>query len=75
MASPLAPTLANAFLCHFEKNWLSECSIKCLPNVYKRYVHDIFVTFDSYSQLLQFVEYINHQHPNFKFTSEADKKK
>ena len=25
MRSPLGPTLANAFLCHFEKTWLSEC--------------------------------------------------
>ena len=37
MGSFLGPTLANAFLCHFEKKWLSEC---------KRYVDDIFVTFN-----------------------------
>ena len=37
MGSSLGPTLANAFLCHFEKKWLSEC---------KRYVDDIFVTFN-----------------------------
>ena len=24
MGSPLGPILANAFLCHFEKKWLSE---------------------------------------------------
>ena len=44
-----------------------------LPNVYKRYVDDIFVTFNSYSQLLKFVDYMNHQHSNIKFTFE-DKK-
>ena len=25
MSSPLGPTLANAFLAHFEKNWLQNC--------------------------------------------------
>ena len=29
MGSPLGPTLANAFLCHYEKNWLNECP-ECL---------------------------------------------
>ena len=27
MGSPLGPTLANAFLCHFEKKWLSESPV------------------------------------------------
>ena len=26
MGSPLGPTLANAFLCHYEKLWLDNCS-------------------------------------------------
>ena len=73
MGSPLGPTLANAFLCHFEKKWLSECSVEFLRSVYKRYVDDIFVTFNSYSQLLKFVDYVNHQHPNIKFTFEVQK--
>ena len=25
MGSPLDPTLANAFLCHYEKEWLNNC--------------------------------------------------
>ena len=72
MGSPLGPTLANAFLCYYEKKWLRECPEKFLPNVYKRYVDDIFVTFESYSQLLKFVDYMNHQHPNLKFTFEVE---
>ena len=71
--SPLGPTLANAFLCHSEKKWLSECPVRFLPSVYKRYVDDIFVTFNSYSQLLKIVDYMNHQHPNIKFTFEVEK--
>ena len=71
MGSPLGPTLA--FLCHFGKKWLSECSAEFLPSVYKRSVDDIFVTFNSYSQLLKFVDYMNHQHPNIKFVFEVEK--
>ena len=37
MDSPLGPTLANAFLCHFEKIWLNECPSQFKPVVYKRY--------------------------------------
>ena len=60
MGYPLGPTFANAFLCHFKKKWLLECPVEFLPNVCKRYVDDIFVTFNSYSQLLKFVDYTNH---------------
>ena len=73
MGSPLGPTLANAFLCHFEKKWLSECPVEFLQSVYKRYDDGISVTFNSYSQLLKFVDYMNHQHPNIKFTFEVEK--
>ena len=33
LGTPLDPTLANAFLCHFEKNSLSECPAEFLPSV------------------------------------------
>ena len=72
MGTPLGPTLANAFLCYYEKMWLRKCPEKILPNVYKRYADDIFVTFDSYSQRLKFVDYMNHQHSNLKFIFEVE---
>ena len=31
MGSPLGPILKNAFLCHFEKQWLSECPLIFYP--------------------------------------------
>ena len=34
MGSPLGPTLANAFLCHYEKIWLNECPSQFKPAVY-----------------------------------------
>ena len=43
MGSPLGPTLANAFLYHYQKEWLDNCSIHFKLMVYKRYVDDIFV--------------------------------
>ena len=47
MGSPLGPTLANAFIYHYEKIWLNECPFQFKPVVYKRYVDDIFVVFKS----------------------------
>ena len=75
MGSLLGPPLAYAFLCHFEKKGLSECPVEFLLEVYKRYVDDIFVTFDSYAELLKFVDYMNHQHPTIKIAFEVQKKK
>ena len=34
MGSPLGPTLANAFLCHYEKEWLDNCPIHFKPVIY-----------------------------------------
>ena len=72
MGSPLGPTLANAFLCHFEKQWLSNFPQDLFPNIYRRYVHDICVTSKSYEQLKKFVEYMDTKHANIKFTFEYE---
>ena len=72
MGSLLGPTFANAFFCHFEKQWLSDCLQDFCPNLYRRSVDDIFVTFNSYEQLKKFVEYMNTKHLNIKFTFEHE---
>ena len=72
MGSPLGPTLANAFLCHYEKIWLNECPSQFKPVVYKRYVDDIFVLFKSKEHLKLFVNYMNSKHKNIKFTFETE---
>ena len=72
MGSPLGPTLATAFLCHFEKNWLNECPSQFKPVVYKRYVDDIFVLFKSKEHLKLFVNYMNSKHRNIKFIFETE---
>ena len=72
MDSALGPTLANVFLCHFQKQWLSDSPQVFCPNIYRRYVDDVFVTFNSHELLKKFVEYMNTKHPNIKFTFEHE---
>ena len=64
MGSPLGPTLANPFLCHYEKNWLNKCPSQFEPVVYKRYVDDIFVLFKSKEHLKRFANYMNSKYRN-----------
>ena len=68
MGSPLGSTLANAFLCHYEKLWLDSCPPEFKPVVYRRYVDDIFVFFKSKDHLLLFAKYMNTKHKQLKFT-------
>ena len=68
VGSLLEPILGNAFLCHFEKQWLSEYAPDILPKAFKRYADDIFVMFLCQSHLKDFLNYINNTHPNIKFT-------
>ena len=72
VSSPLGLIPANAFLCDFEKQWLSEHAPDILPKVFKRYRDYIFVMFLCESHLNDFVNYINIEHPNIKFTSEFE---
>ena len=72
MDSPLGPTLANAFLCHYEKIWLNECLSQFKTVVYKRYVDDIYVLFKSKEHLKLFVNYMNSKHRNIKFTFKTE---
>ena len=54
MGSPLGPSLANAFLAHYEQIWLNDCPDEFKPVYYKRYVDDIFVLFWSPHRLEKF---------------------
>ena len=72
MVSPLGPILANAFIWHYEKEWLGNCPIHFKPMIYKRYVDDIFglFSFKEHPQLFEY--YVNKQHKFTKFTSGAE---
>ena len=45
MGCPLGPSLANAFIAHYEQVCLDDCPDEFKPVYYKRYVDDIFVLF------------------------------
>ena len=72
MGNPLGPTLANAFLAHYEVRWLDECPEEFKPLVYKRYVDDTFLIFRSSDHVPLFLEYLNSKHRNIEFTSETE---
>ena len=58
MGSPLGPTQANAFLVHFEKNWLQNYSSDFKSHDYRRYVDDIFALFTSPKHLEAFRNFL-----------------
>ena len=72
MGSPLGPSLANAFLVHYEPNWLDSCPLEYRPSYYWWYVDDIFVLFKSSDHLKRFQSYLNSCHVNMSFTIETE---
>ena len=61
------PTLANAFLCHYEKLWLDDCPPEFKTVVYRRHVDDISVLFKSKDHLLSSTRYMKTRHKKLKF--------
>ena len=59
MSSPLGSMLANAFLVHFEKNWLQNCPSDFKPHYCRQYVDDIFVLFTSTKHLEVFQNFLD----------------
>ena len=72
MGSPLGPTLANIFLCHWEEIWISKCPTQFRPEYYNRFMDDTFLLFSSEDHVLKFHKYINSRHKNMKFTYEVE---
>ena len=72
MGSPLGPTLADVFMCHFENIWLENCPSHFILIVYTRFVYDTFLIFWSKIHVEKFRNYLNKQHKNIKFTSEIE---
>ena len=68
MGTPCGPTLANIFLCFYESKWLQDCPQSFKPKLYRRYVDDTFLLFNSQNHINQFLNYLNNKHANIKFT-------
>ena len=71
MGSPLGPVLANIFMGYHEKRWLENYK-GSKPEVYTRYVDDIFCVFKNEQEALLFFDYLNDQHINISFTCEKE---
>ena len=69
MGSPLGPTMANFFMANVVTKLFEETS-QTHPKLYLRYVDDIFAVFDDQQSCTQFLNTLNSQHPNIKFTVE-----
>ena len=72
MGSPLGPTFANIFMCHFETIWLNNCPAHFKPIHYFRYLDDTFVLFKDQSHSHLFHNFLNTQHNSIKFTMESE---
>ena len=59
MGSQLGPILANAFLCHYEKECSGCCPVEFKPKLYRRYLDGIFVMFQSRDHVKTFVHHLN----------------
>ena len=69
MGNPLGPTLANWFLGMIEKKIFDQ-HLSFYPSFYVRYVDDVFAIFNSTIEVQMFLEVLNNQHPNLRFTCE-----
>ena len=70
MGNPLAPALANVFLCHLESIIFTSCPSDNRPKFYRRYLDDTFAVFDTEEHADRFCEFINSIHNNISFTME-----
>ena len=69
---PLGTTLANFFMAYM-KNQLLCNDLESSPKSYLRYIVDIFAIFDDHQSCTKFLEKLNTQHPNIRFTLEQAK--
>ena len=75
MGIPLGPTLANTFMCFYEKIWLRDCPDDFRPILYRRFIDDTFLLFRDSAHVNKFYHYLNQKHPNIKFTKEIESNK
>ena len=59
-------------MAHMENQLLCN-NLEASPKLYLRYIDDIFAIFDNDQSCTKFLEKLNTQHPNIKFTLEQAK--
>ena len=71
MGSPLGPLFANFYMCHLENNVLNALNTENKPNIYCRYVDDIFLTVQDPSIIFSLKEKLQNS-SCLKFTYEIE---
>ena len=72
MGSPLSPAIANFYMEDFEERALSSAPLR--PKCFLRYVDDTFIIWPhGLDALHTFLDHMNDQHPNIKFTMEIER--
>ena len=72
MGGSCSPIIANIFLNEFETNVIDNCPLDFKPQLYKSYLDDTFLLFDSEVKARNFFNYINSIHANIQFTFEGE---
>ena len=67
MGSPLVCTMANIFFWHLE-TLIFKDQMSCHPKLYVCYIDDVFVVFNDVNGCSSFLNILNSQHNNIKFT-------
>jgi len=68
MRSPLGPTLANFFMAHLEQQFFSDkVNDSLLPQLYLRYVDDMYAVFNDNQNCYNFLTILISQHQNLIF--------
>ena len=57
MGSPLGPLLANVIMCYCENIWFENCPTHFKPIVYRRFIHDTFLLFQTKDHVEKFKNY------------------
>ena len=69
MGSPVSAVTANLYMEMFEEKAIE--SAPCKPKIWKRYVEDTFTILDR-DRVDSFLQHLNSQQPNIRFTMEAE---
>ena len=69
MDPPLGLTMVNFFLADLETRLLQQ-TLNCFPKLYYKYVENIFAVFDTECACVEFLNLLNSQNKNMKFTKE-----
>ena len=59
LGTRLGPTLANVFLCYYEKIWIQKCTFEFKTAIYKKYDDNASLLFRLEHQIKKFRNYLN----------------